>query len=141
MYPKALQVVSGVAVLIADGAASDSSHFDSARGRCNQRSAKGGGGSSSSAIIFSAHVLDSLKVALLSHLNPQGRLLDCIHSRTGRLFFDRNIAERYVAELTVYPWKSYVLSYRPCAGYRPCRHSRQGSNSHDSLQANVAVAA
>ena len=47
MHPKALQVMSGVAVLIADGACNESNDLESVRKRCNHSSSKGEGGSSS----------------------------------------------------------------------------------------------
>ena len=44
MHPKALQVMSGVAVLIADGACNESNDLESIRKRCNHSSSKGEGG-------------------------------------------------------------------------------------------------
>jgi hypothetical protein len=47
MHPKALQVMSGVAVLIADGTFNESNDFDSTRKRRNHSNTQGEGGSSS----------------------------------------------------------------------------------------------
>jgi hypothetical protein len=44
MHPKALQVMSGVAVRIADGAWNDSNDLESVRKRYNHSSSKGEGG-------------------------------------------------------------------------------------------------
>jgi hypothetical protein len=56
MHPKALQVMSGVAVLIADGACNAFNDLESIRKRCNHSSSKGDGGSSSASSIVVAAV-------------------------------------------------------------------------------------